>query len=176
MRQVFLLISVFVLSFAVFAGTEKANNVVEAAAPAECNLPAETSAVKLAPKTPADASKTLTPAEQKKQFKARRKLIKKLVKAYHKAPEAEKPAIKAQLAEVVSQGVDAGLVYVKARIAAERANLDNWETKVKAEESNLPAVKAQRVEDLLSGEAKRKHKAAKKAWKKQMKDAKRQMR
>ena len=37
---------------------------------------------------------------------------------------------------------------------------------------NLPAVKAQRVEDLLSGEAAKKQKAAKKAWREQMKKVK----
>ena len=176
MRKIFLMSAVFTLAVCAFAQAEKADNFVEAGAPAECNLPVEAAAVKSAPQVPAETQKTLTPADQKKQFKARRKLIKKLVKAYRKASEAEKPAIKAQLAEVVSQGVDAGISYVKARIAAERANLDNWEDKIKAEETDLPAVKAQRVEDLLSGEAKRKHKAAKKAWKKQMKEAKRHMR
>ena len=40
------------------------------------------------------------------------------------------------------------------------------------DEKNLEAVKAQRVDDLLSGEAKKKQKAAKKAWKKQMKAVK----
>ncbi len=167
MKKILLTCCCAVLFTPAFAEADKAG-FVEAGQPAECSLPAET-AVPAAPKA-------LTPAEQKKQFKARRKLIKKLVKAYRKAPEAEKPAIKAQLLEVVSQGVDAGLAYVKERIAAERANLDNWEAKVQAEEANLPAVKAQRVDDLLSGEAKRKHKAAKKAWKKQMKEAKRGMR
>lgn len=176
MKKVFLTVAVFAFASASFAKAERADNFVEAGAPAECNLPVEAAAVKSAPQVPAETQKTLTPADQKKQFKARRKLIKKLVKAYRKASEAEKPAIKAQLAEVVSQGVDAGISYVKARIAAERANLDNWEDKIKAEETDLPAVKAQRVEDLLSGEAKRKHKAAKKAWKKQMKEAKRHMR
>lgn len=173
MKKVFLTAAVFVFAAAAFANTEKADNGAQAGAPAKCNIPVEAATVK--PKDTAETPKTLTPAEQKKQFKARRKLIKKLVKAYRKAPEAEKPAIKAQLAEAVSQGIDAGISYVKARIAAERANLDNWEAKVKAEEDNLPAVKAQRVEDLLSGEAKRKHKAAKKAWKKQIKEAKRRM-
>lgn len=171
MKKVFLTVAVFVFAAAAFAKTEKADNYVEEGPAAECNLPVEAAVVK-----PEESAKTLTPAEQKKQFKARRKLIKKLVKAYRKAPEAEKPAIKAQLAEVVSQGVDAGIAYVKARIAAERANLDNWEAKIKAEEDDLPAVKAQRVEDLLSGKAKRKYKAAKKAWKKQIKEAKRKMR
>lgn len=111
----------------------------------------------------------ITRAEQKKQFKARRKLIRKLVKDYRKATDAQKPAIKAQLAEMVSQSVDAGRAYVRERINAEKANLQNWEDKLNAEEKNLTEIKAQRVEDLLSGVAKKKHKAAKKAWKKQMK-------
>lgn len=169
MKKIVLLCTAFVFSAAAFAGTQETVGFVEAAQPAECSLPAGGRDVK-------PASEALTPAEQKKQFKARRKLIKKLVKAYRKAPQAQKPAIKAQLAEVVSQGVDAGILYVKARIAAERANLDNWQAKIQAEEADLPSVKAQRVEDLLSGEAKRKHKAAKKAWKKQIKEAKQGMR
>ena len=101
-------------------------------------------------------------------FKARRKQIKELIKKYKKAPEAQKPAIKAELAQVVSAQVDAQMVYMKQRIADERANLDNWERKINEDEQNLAQVKAQRVEDLLSGEAAKKHKAAKKAWKKQM--------
>lgn len=169
MKKIFLVCAAFMFAAVSFAKTEKADGFVEAAQPAECSLPAGGGDVK-------PASEALTPAEQKKQFKARRKLIKKLVKAYRKAPQAEKPAIKAQLTEVVSQGVDAGIVYVKARIAAERANLDIWQAKVEAEEADLPAVKAQRVEDLLSGEAKRKYKAARKAWKKQIKEAKQIMR
>ena len=68
--------------------------------------------------------------------------------------------------------MDAQLAYMKERIAAERANLDNWEKKIQEDEKNLEAVKAQRVDDLLSGEAKKKQKAAKKAWKKQMKAVK----
>lgn len=175
MKKVCLMFAVFVFALAAFARAEKADNFVEADAPAGCNLPVGAAAVKSAPQAAENAPKTRTPAERKKQFKARRKLIKKLVRAYRKAPEAEKPAIKAQLAEVVSQGVDAGISYVKDRITAERANLDNWEAKVKAEEADLPAVKARRVEDLLSGEAQRKYKAAKKARKKQMKEAKRWM-
>ncbi len=101
-------------------------------------------------------------------FKARRKQIKELIKKYKKAPETQKPAIKAELAQVVSAQVDAQMVYMKQRIADERANLDNWERKINEDEQNLAQVKAQRVEDLLSGEAAKKHKAAKKAWKKQM--------
>lgn len=105
-------------------------------------------------------------------FKARRKQIKELIKKYKKAPEAQKPAIKAELAQVVSVQVDAQMAYMKQRIADERANLDNWERKINEDEQNLAQVKAQRVEDLLSGEAAKKHKAAKKAWKKQMKSVK----
>ena len=109
---------------------------------------------------------------EKEAFKARRAQIKELIKKYKKAPESEKPAIKAELTAVVSEHVDAQLAYMKTRIAAERANLDNWEKKIQADEQNLPAVKAQRVEDLLSGEAEKKQKAARKAWKKQMRQLK----
>ncbi len=119
--------------------------------------------------TPATPATKISRAEQKKQFKARRKLIRKLVKDYRKAPEAQKPAIKEQLAQLVSQSVDAGRAYVRERIAAEKANLKNWEDKLNAEEKNLEEIKAQHVEDLLSGTAEKKHKEAKKAWKKQMK-------
>ena len=118
----------------------------------------------------------LSPAEQKKAFEKRQKLIKKLVKQYRKAPAAQQPAIKAQLAQVVSESVDAGMAYVKQRIADERANLDNWEAKMKENEQNLDQIKARRVEELLSPEAERKHKAAQTAWKKQMKQAEKQMR
>lgn len=107
-------------------------------------------------------------AAQKEAFQVRRKQIKELIKKYKKASDSEKPAIKAELAQLVSQHVDAQLAYMKERIAAERANLDNWEKKIEQDEQNLDQVKAQRVEDLLSGEAQKKQKAAKKAWKKQM--------
>lgn len=111
-------------------------------------------------------------ATEKSSFMARRKQIKQLIKKYKKAPADEKPAIKEELTQVVSTHVDAQLAYMKERIAAERANLDNWEKKIQEDEKNLETVKAQRVEDLLSGEAKKKQKAAKKAWKKQMKAVK----
>lgn len=117
-------------------------------------------------------NQTSAVAAQQKAFKARRAQIKTLLKKYKKASESAKPAIKAELAAVVSTQVDAQLDYMKARIADERANLDNWEKKIKADEQNLAQVKAQRVEDFLSGEAEKKHKAAKKAWKKQMKKVK----
>ncbi len=122
-------------------------------------------------KDPKDG-KSAAVATQQNEFKARRKHIKELIKKYKKAPESEKPAIKAELAAVVSAQVDAQLDYMKATIAAERANLDNWEKKIQADEKNLAHVKAQRVEDLLSGEAEKKQKAAKRAWKKQMKQVK----
>lgn len=144
----------------------------DAGKPAECSLPKEAAAVPAAKLVPA---RQLTPAEEKKAFETRRKLINKLLKQYRKAPEAKKPAIKAKLAEAVSESVDAGMAYLEGRIAAERANLDNWEAKLKEDRKNLPELKARRVEDLISGEAKRKHKAAKKAWKKQMKEAKKQL-
>ncbi len=126
-----------------------------------------------AKKPPVQAGKQVTVANtEKSSFMARRKQIKQLIKKYKKAPANEKPAIKAELTQVVSVHVDAQLAYMKERIAAERANLDNWEKKIQEDEKNLEAVKAQRVDDLLSGEAKKKQKAAKKAWKKQMKAVK----
>lgn len=126
----------------------------------------------LAKNTSADSGKPAVVSTEQAQFKARRKQIKELIKKYKKAPESEKPAIKAELTALVSEHVDAQMAYMKASIAAERANLDNWEKKIQADEQNLPAVKAQRVEDLLSGEAEKKQKAAKKAWRKQMRQLK----
>lgn len=114
----------------------------------------------------------MSPAQRKALFKARRKQIKQLVKKYNKAAEKDKPAIRQELTVLVGEQVDNGLTYMKNRIAAERANLDNWEAKIKQDEANLPAVKAQRVEDLLSGQAKKKYKQARKAWKQQIKSVK----
>ena len=74
--------------------------------------------------------------------------------------------------QVVGRHVDAQLAYMKNRIAAERVNLDNWEKKIAADEKDLDAVKAKRVEDLLSGEAAKKQKAARKAWRQQMRQVK----
>ena len=121
---------------------------------------------------PKDAQPAAVATTHSNDFKARRKQIKELIKKYKKAPAAQKPALKAELAQVVSVQVDAQMAYMKQRIADERANLDNWERKINEDEQNLAQVKAQRVEDLLSGEAAKKHKAAKKAWKKQMKSVK----
>lgn len=128
--------------------------------------------VSLAKDKPQKNAQTAVVATRQNEFKARRKHIKELIKKYKKAPESQKPAVKAELAAVVSAQVDAQLDYMKATIAAERANLDNWEKKIQADEKDLAHVKAQRVEDLLSGEAEKKQKAAKRAWKKQMKQVK----
>jgi len=115
-------------------------------------------------------------ADLRKAFKERRKLISKLVKAYHKAAPEEQPAILAQLQEVVAQNTQAGLSYMKERIAAERANLDSWEAKVKQDEQNIAALNEQRVAELLSKDAKKQYKARRKAWKKQLKEARKKMR
>ncbi len=128
--------------------------------------------VAFAKQTPQSGSKPAVVSAEKSVFQARRKQIKELIKKYKKASASEKPAIKAELESVVSQHVDAQLEYMKQRISAERANLDNWEKKIQEDEKNLTAVKAKRVEDLLSGAAQQKQKAAKKAWKKQMRDVK----
>lgn len=120
----------------------------------------------------AQSDKPAVVSATKKEFQARRKQIKELIKKYKKATESDKAAIKEELTQLVSQHVDAQLVYMKEHIAAERANLDNWEKKIAEDEKNLEQVKAQRVEDLLSGAAKKKQKAAKKAWKKQMRQVK----
>lgn len=118
----------------------------------------------------------LSRAEQKKQFKARRKRINQLVKAYHKASMQEQPAILAALQEEVLQDTQAGLTYVKSRIAAERANLESWEAKVQQDEANLTALNEKRVAQLLAKDAKKQYKAWRKAWKKQMKEARKKMR
>lgn len=112
-------------------------------------------------------------AQQRKEFKARRKQIDKLVRQYKKSPAAEQPAIKAQLEELVSQRVDDSFTYMQQRINEERARLNDWEKKIKADQANLSQIKAQRVEDLLTGAAKKKHKQAKKRWKKQLKEQQR---
>ena len=106
-----------------------------------------------------------TAAQQRSAFKARRKQINKLVRQYKKAPAQEQPVLKAQLEELVSKDVDDGVNYMKQYVAQERARLDNWEKKIKTHEDNLPKLKEQYVEDLLTGNAKKKHRQAKKEWK-----------
>lgn len=111
-------------------------------------------------------------AAQRKAFKAQRKQLDKLVKQYKKASAEEKPAIKTQLEQTVSEWVDMGIAHVKTRIAEEKANLQRWEEKVQADEARLTQLKEERLNDLLSGEAKKKFKEARKQWKKQLKAAK----
>jgi hypothetical protein len=107
--------------------------------------------------------------QRKKMFKERRNEIRKLVKQYKKAPEAEKQVIKTRLEELVSQNVDTAIRYAKERLAQEKDILAVWEQKLKTDEKNLPQLKAQQVDDLLAGTAKEKHKQAKKRWKTQVK-------
>lgn len=108
-------------------------------------------------------------------LKERQQQIKKLVRQYKHASEAEKPAIKSQVEELVSARVDEGFSYMKEHIAQERTRLDNWEAKLKADEANSAQLKAQQVEDLLTGSAKKKYKQAKKAWKRQLKAQRKKM-
>ena len=138
---------------------------------AECNLPKEAALV------PASQSKpALTPKQQRERFEKRNKEIKKLAKQYRKAKSEEKKAqIKARLAEIVSQATDESIVWSKERIAAVRANLNQWEKTIQEQEKNLEQVKAKRVDDILSGEAERRYKLAQKRWKQEMKDRKKQM-
>lgn len=113
--------------------------------------------------------------EAKKAFKARRKQINKLVKQYKKASAEQKPLVKEKLYQIVSESMDLGLSSMKTRIALQKANLARWESKLAESEAQWDELKAQRVEDLLSGAAERKYKLAKKAWKQEMKDRKKQM-
>lgn len=180
------------LSFALFLAAGVGMAAVQPDERAESALPLEVSRPEAAecslPKNAANPAHTvvaakLTPAvpvyrtekEAKKAFEKRRKLIKKLVKKYRKASEAEKTAVKAQLTAVVSEGMDQGLAFAKEYIAAQRANLEKWSAKLAEEEKDFDAVKARRVEDLLSGEAERKHKEAQKQWKQEMREAKKNM-
>lgn len=140
----------------------------------ECNLPKE-AAVAPAP-VPVQPKPALSPKEQQKRFEKRNKEIKKLAKQYRKAKSDDKKAeIKARLLEIVSQATDESIVWSKERIAAVRANLDQWEKTIQEQEKNLDQVKAKRVDDILSGEAERRYKLAQKRWKQEMKDRKKQM-
>ena len=130
-----------------------------------------------AEQTPKDSasSAVMTQEQRDKVFKERNKEIRKLVKKYRKASAEQKPQIKARLSEIVSQATDESMAWSKARIAAERENLAQWEQKLQEQEENLPEVKARRVDEILSGEAERRHKLAKKRWKKELKDRKKRM-
>lgn len=114
-------------------------------------------------------------AEQRKLFKQRNKEIRRLTKQYRRASEEEKPSIKAQLAQLVSTATDEGLAWTKERIASEKANLDVWEQKLAQQEKNLEEIKARRVDEILSGEAERRYKLARKRWKKEMKAVRKSM-
>ena len=97
-----------------------------------------------APKAPVTAQNTPVQAKQqpakvqpvfesekaaKKAFTQRRKQINKLVKKYRKASAEEKPAIRKELYQIVSEGMDLGLSSMKARIAQRKDNLVRWEEK-----------------------------------------------
>lgn len=111
----------------------------------------------------------LTEKQQRKLYKQRNKEILKLAKQYRKASEADKPQIKAKLSAIVSKAMDEGMARSQQQIADTRNNLDKWQAKLDEEQKNWPAVKAQRVDDILSGEAERRHKLAQKRWKAEMK-------
>lgn len=161
-----------------FAGTLFAQELKEAdgGAPAECSLPADSVPKAQAPAQTAPQAVFESRRQAKKAFKKRRKQIRKLVKKYRKASAQEKPAVKAQLYAVVSEGMDKGLAGMKARLAEEQANLDRWNQKLAQEEARWPEIKAQQVEDLLSGAAERKYKLARKAWKQELKAARLRLR
>lgn len=118
----------------------------------------------------------LPTAEQRAHFKQRNKQVRELAKKYRKAKSAEeKAALKEQLAHIVSQATDESMAWMHARIEAEKANLALQEAKLKEREKNLAQLKAQRVEDILSGAAERRFKLAKKRWKQEIKDLKKSM-
>lgn len=117
----------------------------------------------------------MTEKERRKLYKNRNKEVKKLVKRYHKASAEQKPLIKAQLTQIISSATDESIAWSKQRIVMEKTNLERWENKIKKQEENLAEVKARRVDEILSGEAERRHKLAKKRWKQEMKDRKKYM-
>lgn len=171
MKKWMLMTALFTCAFCAYA-----QDGAEAGAPAQCNLPQE--AAKLTPAQTKQETPFLafSSEEQYKRFKARNKEIRKLAKAYRKAKtETKKAEIKARLSQIVSEATDEGLAWSKWRIAAERANLAQWEQKIAEQEKDLPGVKARRVDDILSGEAQRRHELAQKRWKKEMKDRKKYM-
>ncbi len=140
--------------------------------------PQTVKAAKLVPaqKTVQAQAQPLTPEEQKERFDARNKEIRKLTKRYRKTKsEEEKAQIKERLAEIVSEATDEGIAWSKERIAATRADMDRWEKMIQDQEANLEQIKARRVDDILSGEAERRHKLAQKRWKQEMKDRKKWM-
>jgi len=114
--------------------------------------------------------------EQRKAFKQRNKQIHQLTKKYRKATTAEeKTKIKAQVTQIVSDATDANMAWALERVASEKENLTVWENKLKERQKNLEQIKARRVDEILSGEAEQRYKLAKKRWKKEMKEMKRNM-
>ena len=89
--------------------------------------------------------------------------------------EEEKAAIKEQLSQIVSQATDESMLWAQQRIDAEQANLEQWERKLQERREHLAEIKAQRVEDILTGEAEQRFKLAKKRWKKEIKELKKSM-
>lgn len=114
-------------------------------------------------------------AQQRKIFKQRNKAIRRLAKQYRKASAEEKPAIKAQLAQIVSDATDESMAWAQQRLAEEKNNLARWEQTLQQRQAHLDEVKAKRVDDILSGEAQRRYQLARKRWKAEMKDAKKFM-
>lgn len=171
MKKLILTVALGLASAGVFAQQAAAPRAEQASTPKEA---AQTQAS--APQEKEETSKqTLSQEEQYKRFQARNAEIRKLTKAYRKASATQKPVIKKRLAQIVSEATDESIAWSKERIAAERANLDQWEKTLQEREGNLEQVKAQRVDDILSGEAERRHKLAQKRWKQEMKDRKKYM-
>ena len=114
--------------------------------------------------------------EQRLQFKRRNKQIHQLTKKYRKAKTSEEKAVlKAQLMQIVSDATDASMAWALQRVAAEKENLAVWEQKLQQRQKNLEEIKTRRVDEILSGEAERRFKLAKKRWKKEMKEMKKNM-
>lgn len=136
---------------------------------------AEAVQVKAESKNDLTLQQPLSDKERQKIFKARGKKMRKLAKKYRKATAEQKMVIKAELTAIVSEAVDAGVAFSKRRIADTKANLALWEAKLKEQEADLDAVKAKRVDDILSGEAQRRYDLAKKRWKQEIKNLKTRM-
>ena len=118
--------------------------------------PQTVKAAKLVPAPKNVQLQPLTPQEQKERFDARNKEIRKLTKRYRKTKsEEEKVRIKERLSEIVSEATDEGIAWSKERIATTRSDMDRWEKMIRDQEANLEQIKAQRVDDILSGEAER---------------------
>ena len=153
MKKIFLMMSIICLALCVYAAPEKE--------------PA------LGQKLPVYMHPT---KDQRKAFKQRGKLIRQLTKKYRKATSSEeKAAIKAQLTQIISDATDANMAWALERVAAEKENLVMWEQKLQERQKNLAEIKARRVDEILSGEAEQRYKLAKKRWKKEMKEFKKNM-